>query len=124
MQPRTRFSIWYYLTVLGVILALDSLLFSGPGVPQIAYSTFLDRVQKDQVERVVITQNQIYGVMKPPDAPPAPPAVNMARSAMSRFRNCPKSWSERSRLALPLSSPSGGRRCCSTATTTAACPPT
>jgi cell division protease FtsH len=69
MQPRTRFSVWYYITVFAVILALDSVLFSGAGVPQIAYSDFLARVEKDQVERVVITQDQIHGAMKAPDAP-------------------------------------------------------
>jgi cell division protease FtsH len=72
MQQRTKFSIWYYLIVLAVILALDSTFFSGPGVPQIAYSDFLERVQNDQVERVVITQDAIYGVARAPGAPVAP----------------------------------------------------
>ncbi len=75
MQPRAKFSLWYYLTVLGVILALDSIFFSGASVPQIAYSEFLDRLQKDQIERVVITQNAIYGVMRAPGAPATAPAA-------------------------------------------------
>src|SRR5215470_10562946 len=78
MQPRTKFSIGYYLAVFAVILALDSWLFSGTAVPQIAYSDFLDRVQKDQVERVVITQNEIYGVSKPPEAAAAAPVPSPA----------------------------------------------
>jgi cell division protease FtsH len=75
MQPRARFSIWYYLTVFVAILALDSVLFSGAGVPQIAYSDFLARVQSDQVARVVITQQEIYGAMKAPSPVPSPAAA-------------------------------------------------
>src|SRR5262245_26360980 len=81
MQPRTKFSIWYYLTVLAVILALDSMLFSGAGVQQIAYSDFLTRVENDQVERVVITQDEIYGAMKPPS--PTPAAAAQAPTPLS-----------------------------------------
>ena len=69
MQQRAKFSIWYYLTVFAVILAVDSVLFSGTTAPPIAYSEFLDRVTSNRVERVVITQDQIYGLMKAPDAP-------------------------------------------------------
>ena len=74
MQPRTKLSIWYYLAVLGAIFAFDSLLFSGPDVPQISYSEFLDRVQADQVERVIITPELIHGVMKGPAASATAPA--------------------------------------------------
>jgi hypothetical protein len=35
MQPRTRFTLWYYLWVLGLILLMDSLYFSAPSVPEI-----------------------------------------------------------------------------------------
>src|SRR5215470_8768810 len=96
MQPRTKFSIGYYLAVFAVILLLDSFLFSGAGVPQIAYSDFLDRVQKDQVERVVITQDQIYGVSKAPAAAAAPaPAAAAPLSVPGKetpWRINPASW--------------------------------
>jgi cell division protease FtsH len=81
MPPRTRFSIWYYVTVFAVIVGVDSLLFSGPGVPHIAYSAFLARVEADRVARVVITQDQIYGIMKPPDATAASSAPTPAADA-------------------------------------------
>jgi hypothetical protein len=102
MQPRTRFSIWYYLTVLAVIVVVDSLLFSGPGVPQIAYSDFLARVQADRVARAVITQDQIYGVMKVPGATgastqPAPPfrTPRAPRSPSLRSLGWPMAQGER-----------------------------
>ena len=43
-------------------------MFSGPAVKEIPYSGFLDRVDSDKVERVVITEKKIYGVMKGPKA--------------------------------------------------------
>jgi cell division protease FtsH len=88
MQARTKFSLWYYLIVFGVILAVDSALFSGAGGPQIAYSEFLARVDRDQVERVVITQDEIYGSMKAPTpvggaAAPSPSPAASAPKALS-----------------------------------------
>jgi cell division protease FtsH len=72
MRPQTKFSIWYSLAVLGVVILLDSLLFARPSVPEIPYSEFLSRVTADRVERVVITQGTIYGITKDPTAQPAP----------------------------------------------------
>ena len=71
MQQHTKFSLWYTIAVLGAVLLLNALLFSGPAVPQIPYSEFLSRVTSDRVERVVITQDTIYGIDKDPNAPPA-----------------------------------------------------
>jgi cell division protease FtsH len=77
--PRVRFSLWYYLWGLGLILMLDSWIFSSQQPPPIAYSDFLHRVTSGQVASVVITSDHIYGEMKPsPDASsskPAPPAA-------------------------------------------------
>ncbi|HZR81084.1 MAG TPA: ATP-dependent zinc metalloprotease FtsH [Candidatus Binatia bacterium] len=70
MKPRTRFSLAYYLWIFFLLVVVQSTFFSRPDVPQIAYSEFLDRVAKDQVEKVVLTQGTIYGEMKSsaPDA--------------------------------------------------------
>jgi cell division protease FtsH len=70
MQQHTKFSLWYTVAVVGAMLLLNALLFSGSSVPQIPYSEFLSRVTADRVERVVITQDTIYGVDKDVDAPP------------------------------------------------------
>ncbi len=78
--PRARFSLLYYLWGLGLILLLDTLLFSSPRPPAIAYSDFLHRVTDNQVASVVITSDRIYGEMKAPaeaagGKPAAPAAV-------------------------------------------------
>jgi cell division protease FtsH len=64
LERRARFSLLYYLWVFGLILVIDSLFFSGPQVPDIPYSEFLDRVTQDKVDSVVLTPQQIYGEMK------------------------------------------------------------
>jgi cell division protease FtsH len=68
MQPRARFTLTYYLWLFAILLLIDSLFFSGPAVPNIAYSDFLSRVSRGQVAKVVLTQSEIYGEMKPPHA--------------------------------------------------------
>ena len=78
--PRARFSLLYYLWGLGLILLLDTLLFSSPQPPAIAYSDFLHRVTDNQVASVVITNDRIYGEMEAPaeaagGKPAAPAAV-------------------------------------------------
>jgi cell division protease FtsH len=82
MQAQTKFSLWYTLGVLLVILMLDSLV-SRSGVPEISYSEFLTKVEQDQIERVVITTATIYGITRDPNAPPktAPAAPTPAAIA-------------------------------------------
>ncbi|MFN8624377.1 MAG: ATP-dependent zinc metalloprotease FtsH [Candidatus Binatia bacterium] len=97
LSKRSRFTILYYLWLLGLILFLNSLFFSGPGVPEISYSAFLDALRRDEVATVVITTDRIYGELRPgykaealtrpaagtaaavapqvPASPPAPPAA-------------------------------------------------
>jgi cell division protease FtsH len=79
MQPYAKFSLWYTIAVVAGVLLLDALVFSAPAVKPIPYSEFLARVTADKVERVVITQDTIYGVDKDPDAPaaPAPPPADI-----------------------------------------------
>jgi len=68
MQNRTRFSLSYYIIVFAVILLMDSFLFSGPSVESIPYSEFIDRVEADKVASVVLTKDQITGLMKKPQS--------------------------------------------------------
>ncbi len=80
--PRARFSLFYYAWGLGLILLLDTLLFSGAQPSPIAYSDFLQRVRDDKVASVVITDDHIYGEMKPaPERSRAP--------SRRRPRKCP-----------------------------------
>src|SRR5262250_25067 len=78
--PRIRFTIFYYLWVFGLILLVDSLFFHGSQVKQISYSDFISRVTSDQVARVILTSETIYGEMKPSPgaAPTAPTSVGAA----------------------------------------------
>jgi len=64
MEKRTKFSLWYYLIVLLLIVALDYIFFSGSVVKEISYKGFRDRLAGDKIESVIITQNKIYGLMK------------------------------------------------------------
>jgi cell division protease FtsH len=64
MQPRTRFTLVYYLWAFGLVLLIQSFFFSRPAVPSIAYSEFLDRVNKGEVAKAVLTQSEIYGEMR------------------------------------------------------------
>jgi len=85
IAPRLRFSMLYYLGWIGLILVVDSLIFSGQQPPDVAYSDFLHRVTSGQVASVAITDDRIYGEMKPsPEAlsnkPPPPPTLPKART--------------------------------------------
>jgi len=64
-SKRSYFTIFYYLWLLGLILFLNSLFFSGPGVPEISYSAFLQAIQRNEVATVVITTDRIYGELRP-----------------------------------------------------------
>jgi len=75
LERRARFSLLYYLWVFGFILLVDSLFFSSPQIPDIAYSEFLDRVSQDQVDTVVLTPQQILGEMKTADGADTPAAA-------------------------------------------------
>ena len=75
----------YYLGGIGLMVLLDFLIFSGQQPPSIAYSDFLHRVTSGQVASVVITDDRIYGVMKPPpeaasNKPASPATVPRART--------------------------------------------
>ena len=67
MEERTRFSIGYYLFVLGTILAIQMFFFAGHQVEEKSYSDFLSDVSANKVEEVVITTEHLYGLMKSKD---------------------------------------------------------
>jgi len=75
LGPRTRFSLWYYLSLLLGFFLLQTLLFSGSDSREIAYSEFREDVRAGKVERVVIAQDQIHGLFRAgKPAAPAPPS--------------------------------------------------
>ena len=61
-----RFSLVYYTVLMAVMFSLQGLFFSDPDAKEIPYSEFLDRVDADRVAHVAITEEHIFGVLKPP----------------------------------------------------------
>ncbi len=68
MEKHNRFSLWYYIIILGGILALDYFLFSKPDIKEMDYSKFRSLVSQDKIESVVLTQTEIHGLLKAPDS--------------------------------------------------------
>ncbi len=77
LGPRAQFSIWYYLSLFFLFLFLQSLFFSGADVKEIPYSEFRDDLEMGRIERVVLTQDRIYGrFLEPGDGTKAESTAN------------------------------------------------
>ncbi|MBD0402169.1 ATP-dependent zinc metalloprotease FtsH [Flammeovirga sp. EKP202] len=61
MKNRTKFSIWYFLSILGGMLFLEALFFSGPNVKELSYNAFRDSIANGKIEHVVIADDKVYG---------------------------------------------------------------
>lgn len=70
MEKHHRFSIWYVLLGIWIVLILHNLLFQAFAVQVIPYSRFLDLLKEDRVAEVAITQNQIQGRLMGEDGKP------------------------------------------------------
>ena len=68
MEKRVKFSIWYYLLIVLLILFFDLLFFSGPKVQEISYKQFRDYLSEGKIESVVLTKDKIYGLLKSNDS--------------------------------------------------------
>lgn len=66
MEKRTRFSLFYYVAIFGVLFILQSLFF-GSDVKEIDYSDFIDHLHDQKVEAVVLTGSEITGRYKKPN---------------------------------------------------------
>ncbi len=75
LRPRTRFSLTYYLLAIAGLLLLQWLFFSGVDAPEMPYSEFRGAVESGRVAQVVITQERIYGQLRPSDPEAAAPAA-------------------------------------------------
>jgi cell division protease FtsH len=67
MEKHHKFSLWYVLLGIWVVLIIHNILFSALSIETIPYSRFLEMVQNGQVAEVAVTQNQIQGRMKTED---------------------------------------------------------
>ncbi len=65
MEKHHKFSMWYVLLGVWVVLIIQNMLFSALSVKVIPYSEFLKAVAENRVAEVAITSNQIQGRLKP-----------------------------------------------------------
>ena len=68
MEKQHKFSIWYILIGIWVMLLVQNYLAASLAVKTIPYSQFLDALEKDKVAEVAVTANEIQGKMKPEKA--------------------------------------------------------
>ena len=65
MEKHQKFSMWYVLLGVWVVLIIQNMLFSALSVQVIPYSEFLKAIDENRVAEVAITANQIQGRLKP-----------------------------------------------------------
>ena len=65
MEKHHKFSMWYVLLGVWVVLIIQNMLFSALSVQVMPYSEFLKALNEDRVAEVAITANQIQGRLKP-----------------------------------------------------------
>ncbi|MGD8369104.1 MAG: ATP-dependent zinc metalloprotease FtsH [Desulfobacterales bacterium] len=70
MQKHYRFSVWYVLLGIWIVLIIQNLIFQAFAVKVVPYSRFLDLLKQDQVAEVAISQNQIQGRLVGQDGKP------------------------------------------------------
>ena len=64
MEKRHKFSIWYVLLGVWVVLIIQSYIASMFAAQTIPYSQFLDLLKTGKIVEVAVTANQIQGKMK------------------------------------------------------------
>jgi cell division protease FtsH len=65
VKKHYRFSIWYFIVGIWLVLIMQNYLASSFAVKTIAYSEFLEYLQQGKVAEVAITANAIQGRLKP-----------------------------------------------------------
>jgi len=65
MEKHHKFSMWYVLLGVWVVLIIQNMLVSALSVQVMPYSEFLKALKEDRVAEVAITANQIQGRLKP-----------------------------------------------------------
>lgn len=68
MEKRHKFSIWYVLVGIWLVLLVQNYLHSAFAIKTIPYSEFLNLLKQDKVAEVAISSNQIQGRLRGGDA--------------------------------------------------------
>ncbi len=69
MQKQHRFSLWYILIGIWIVLILQEVIFSMTAIKTLPYSRFLRLLEDGQITEVSVSENQIQGRMIDPDRP-------------------------------------------------------
>jgi len=69
MEKHHKFSMWYILLGIWVVLIIQNLLFMAMSIEIIPYSQFLELLRTHLVTEVAVTENQIQGRMRTADDP-------------------------------------------------------
>jgi cell division protease FtsH len=64
VEKKHKFSIWYVLLGIWVVLIIHNVLFTAMSVKTIPYSEFLEALKQQRVAEVAVSANQIQGRMK------------------------------------------------------------
>jgi len=64
MEKKFKFSIWYVVLGIWVVILVQNMLSSAFSIRTIPYSEFLKMLKENRVEEVAITENQIQGKLK------------------------------------------------------------
>ncbi len=70
MEKHHKFSIWYVLVVMWIVLLVQNLLVSMFAIQTIPYSRFLKLLNENKITELAITANEIQGKMKGEGATP------------------------------------------------------
>src|SRR4030043_876419 len=70
MEKQHKFSLWYGLLGIWVVLLIQNYLGSALAIKTIPYSQFLALVKENRVAEVAISANQIQGKMRTDDKDP------------------------------------------------------
>ena len=65
MEKHHKFSVWYVLLGIWVVLIIHNLLFSALSTKTISYSEFLQALEQNRVTEVAVSANQIQGRIQP-----------------------------------------------------------
>jgi cell division protease FtsH len=66
MEKHQKFSMWYVLLGIWVVLIIQNAIFSAFSIKTVSYSEFLKALNEGRVTEVAITSNIIQGRMKTP----------------------------------------------------------
>ncbi|OHX65451.1 ATP-dependent zinc metalloprotease FtsH [Flammeovirga pacifica] len=96
MKNTTKFSIWYFLSILGGMLFLETLFFSGPNVKEMSYNQFRENLTEGKIEHIVISDDKIYGKMIKTDdslsVEKETPQLTESDTTKSRLENKSELW--------------------------------